>query len=196
MSKEQRILTSDELKLMGSVCNNALERAIFEFLRSSGCRVNEMVNVERQDVDMEHNEVYLKVTKRKVKWEGDDGAFKSEMEPRYAVLDEEAIGALRIYMKTKNFRPQSRLFPRTTRAVRDMVHRWAREAKIQRPEEVHPHTFRHTRATDLLAKGVPEAYILQVLGWSKGSTTFRKVYQHAPREVIRDKILKAGHTEG
>lgn len=192
MSKEQRILTADELKLMRSVCNNALEHAIFEFLRSTGCRVNEMVHVERQDLDIEHNEVYLKVTKRKVKWEGADGAFKSEMKPRYSVLDEEAVGALRIYLKTKNFRPQSRLFPRTTRAVRDMVKRWAYEAQIQRPEEVHPHTFRHTRATDLLARGVPEAYIMEVLGWSKGSTTFRTTYQHAPREVIRAQILKAG----
>jgi integrase len=114
------------------------------------------------------------------------------------VLDDAAVQAIRVYLKAagRADHPKGKVFPRTTRAVRDMVHRWADTAGIQRPEEVHPHTFRHTRGTYLLAAGVPETYIKQILGWSKGSKTFERVYQNAPRDIVRDRVLKAGKGDG
>jgi integrase len=178
-------------------CASVLETAIFEALRSTGCRVNELANILVEDLNLDQSEVYVRKPKRKVHWEK-DGGFTSTLEPRYTVLDEDAVQAIRVYLKAagKGDKPKSRLFPRTTRAMREMVHRWANTAGIQRPEEVHPHTFRHTRGTYLLANGVPQPYILQMLGWSKGSKTFEKTYQNAPRDIVRDRVLKAGKGDG
>lgn len=41
------------------------------------------------------------------------------------------------------------------------------------PEQVHPHLFRHSRATGLLEQGVPVAYISKFLGHEHYSTTER-----------------------
>jgi len=191
MAKEQRVLTEAELNSMRGACSNGLELAIFETLRSTGCRNNELVNILVEDLNLDQNEVYIRMPKRKVHWKK-DGGFDSVSEPRYTVLDQAAVAAVRAYLKTRDTRPKSKVFPRTTRALRDMAKRWASEGGVQRPEEVHPHTFRHTRGTYLLASGVPEPYILQMLGWSKASATFRKTYQHAPRDIIKDRVLKAG----
>jgi len=191
-----RIFTDSELESMRNTCSNALELAMFEFLRSTGCRVSEMLSVLKEDLNLDENEVYLRKTKAKVKWSkevGPDGKkrFESIVEPRYAILDEIAVGAIMRYLKIRIFKPKSRVFLRTSRAVQNTVKRWAKDANLRHCEEIHPHIFRHTAATRMLAQGVPIPFIKQSLGWSKGSVTFEKYYEHTPRDIVRDTILNA-----
>jgi integrase len=189
--KPQRILTEAELSAMRSVCDTPLELAIFEALRSTGCRVHELCAILKEDLNLDANTVYLRKTKAKVHWKK-DGGHDSVIEPRTAVLDEQAVGALRSYLSTfKRVKPQTVIFPRTTRAIQNMVKRWATQGNVQRPEEVHPHSFRHTRATELQSKGVPSTYIKDSLGWSRGSTTFETTYDHPAQDVVTKTILGA-----
>ncbi|VVB50482.1 Tyrosine recombinase XerA [uncultured archaeon] len=192
MKNTRRILTQAELTAMRGKCSNALEQAIFETLRSCGCRVDELVHVLREDINLEGNQVHIRKPKKVVTWTNRrTGEYESVSNPRDSILDEAAVVALRVYLKTKDFKPGSRVFPRTTRAIHGMVKRWASDAKVQRPEEIHPHTFRHTCGTMLLAQGVPEPYILQILGWSKSSRTFRETYNDPPMDIVKDRVLKA-----
>ena len=145
----------------------------------------------KEDLNLEANTVYLRKTKAKVHWKK-DGGFDSVVEPRTSILDEHAVGSIRSYLSTiKKVKPNTKVFPRTTRGIGNMVKRWAAQANLQRPEEVHPHTFRHTRATELQSKGVPVTYIKDALGWSRGSTTFEVTYDHPPQDVVTKTILGA-----
>jgi len=187
--KPQRILTEAELAAMRSVCEDPLELAIFETLRSTGCRVHELLSILKEDLNLDANTVYLRKTKAKVMWKK-DGTFESIIIPRNSVLDDNAVAAIRSHLSTlKKLKPQTKVFPRTPRAIQHMVKRWATRANVQRPEEVHPHTFRHTRGTELQYKGVPTTYIKDSLGWSRKSTTFETTYDHPPQDVVTKAIL-------
>jgi len=192
---EREVLAPNELAKMRSKCNNTLEVAIFEFLRSTGCRVHELVAVLREDLKLEENEVFLRKTKAVVtdRRRSADGSITCEttMKPRYSVLDDEAVGAIKRHLKTKEFRPNSKIFDRTTRAIQKMVKRWAKDAGIMQAELVHPHLFRSTTSTYMLADGTDRKYITESLGWSPTSKIFDKHYNRPPHDVVKDRILAA-----
>lgn len=151
-----------------------------------------MLNVLVEDLNFEANIVHLRKTKGKVHWHGsgEGRSYETRIEPRDSIIDEACVSAIKIYLSTLDLKPKSRLVPLSSRAIRYFVGRLALRARIDRPSEVHPHTYRHTCATRMLADGVPEPYILQVLGWSPGTKTFREVYNKAPIDIVARIILK------
>jgi len=50
---------------------------------------------------------------------------------------------------------------------------------------VHPHLFRHSRATYLISQGVPEAIVCELLGWRVGSSIVRRYVHLSGRDVQR-----------
>jgi integrase/recombinase XerD len=75
------------------------------------------------------------------------------------------------------------------RHIRRIVKKYAIEAGVRKPEEVHPHTLRHSYATHLQNRGLPLNYIQQVLGHESLETT--TIYVHLGTERLRDMIEKA-----
>jgi site-specific recombinase XerD len=75
------------------------------------------------------------------------------------------------------------------RHIRRIVKKYALEAGIRKPEEVHPHTLRHSYATHLQNQGLPLNYIQQILGHERIETT--TVYVHLGVERLRDQVEKA-----
>lgn len=191
---ERDILTDAELSKMRAECATPLEIAVFEFLRSTGCRVHEMTSIFREDLKLEEKLVFLHKTKAIIVWgkKTPDGKrpFEVKMDPRYAILDDNAVGAIKRYLKTVDLKPKSRVFDRTTRAIQKMVKRWAQNAKIDRAELVHPHLFRATTSTQMLMDNVSLPVIKQALGWSPKSQTFESNYNKLPRDAMRDIVLE------
>jgi len=64
----KRALTEAELQAMREHCGSKRDLAIFEFLRSTGCRVHEMLFALISDVDIKNKRVFLRKTKAKPQW--------------------------------------------------------------------------------------------------------------------------------
>jgi integrase/recombinase XerD len=70
------------------------------------------------------------------------------------------------------------------RYIRTFVKRYAGKANIQK--NVHPHTLRHTFATELLDQGFNIREVQDLLGHSDLSTTM--IYTHVNPVTLREKI--------
>jgi integrase/recombinase XerD len=158
------------------------DRAILETLYATGIRVNELKHLTLQDVDTE--ERVLRVVMGKG---GKD---------RNVPLTRAAASAIEAYLlnarpKLRGARRSALLFlaprggPMHTATVNDVVHRWAKAARIKRP--VTCHTFRHSVATHLLKGGADIRHIQALLGHASLQTTERytRVEVSDLMEVIR-----------
>ena len=202
-----RVLSDDELKRMDAETKTPMERAVFHFLRSTGCRVSEMLNVKVKDLTFDRNLVLLRITKQKVIWHrvkrGEAPVYHTIMPSREAIIDKDAVEFIKNHiedmiendlewMKTEEKdRAELLLFPITRRSVGFWVKRWAEAAKIADWKAIHPHTFRHTEATRLLRNNVDSHHIHRVLGWSPGSNLLDTVYGHVTPDDEARIILKS-----
>lgn len=71
-----------------------------------------------------------------------------------------------------------------------MVRDTARRAQITK--HVHPHLFRHSRATALLRMHVPEADVKKLLGWSPGSQQLTRYSHLTSRDAYRSLLAANG----
>lgn len=68
-------------------------------------------------------------------------------------VDDEYIKILIKYIKTNNIKPYDRVFPITSRRVRDIIYEVSKASEVLRPNmKIHPHMFRHSYAINMLKK--------------------------------------------
>jgi len=75
------------------------------------------------------------------------------------------------------------------RHVQRIVKKYAIKSGLRKPEEVHPHTLRHSYATHLQNQGIPLNAIQEVLGHADISTT--TIYLHLGMDRIQSLIENA-----
>lgn len=155
--KEITPFTSKELEKMCDACTNTRDRALIEFLYATGVRANECVNLDKTDVDMETMKVFVK-----------QGKCNKD---RITYISEKCMFWLEKYLKERNDdNPwlwngrQGRL---SKRAVEIIVGELGEKTGI----EAYPHKFRHTLATDMIARGAPVQMVQKLLGHEDISTT-------------------------
>ena len=143
-------------------CLSLRDRAIVAFLQSTGCRISEMTQLNRDDVDLRALEctVLGKGTKE-----------------RTVYLDQVAGMVLQEYLDSRTDdldalfvgKRHERLTPH---GVRYMLTELARRAGVA---HVHPHKFRRTLATNLIRHGMPIQEVASILGHDKLDTTMEYV---------------------
>lgn len=183
-------LSSEELeKLMGapdtSKPSGLRDKAIMELLFSSGLRVSELVNLNRDDINLKTKEFIVRGKGQK---------------DRPVFVSDEAAKWLESYLKGRsdNYKPlfihlsgsRSQLddgnYTRlTARSVQRMIKKYSKLAGILK--QVSPHTLRHSFATDLLRNGADLRSVQALLGHSNVSTT--QIYTH-----VTDPQLKKVHS--
>mgnify|MGYP001676578011 CR=1 FL=1 len=159
------------------------DRAIIELLFSSGLRVSELVNLNRDHINLKRREFMVrgKGQKDRPVFVSSRAAEQIEtyLSARHDSLDPLFISYSRNHGATNTSGDFRRL---TTRSVQSMIGKYARLAGITK--HVSPHTMRHSFATDLLMNGADLRSVQSMLGHSNISTT--QVYTHVTDQHLRD----------
>ena len=153
------------------------DKAILEFLYSTGARISEVVALKRDEPDLISGIVKVKGKGRK---------------ERLLPLGEPAILSIKKYLDSrKDSNPalfiNKRTGALTDRGVRDIIYRYIKKAALSL--KVSPHTFRHSFATHLLNRGADLRSVQELLGHSSISTT--QVYTHLTIDSLKEVYLKA-----
>ena len=153
------------------------DKAILEFLYSTGARVSEMVSLKKENLDLISGIA-------KVRGKGN--------KQRLLVLGEPAVVSLKNYLDRRSDKNawvfiNKRGRGLTSRGVRDIVARYIK--KISVSLKVSPHTFRHSFATHLLNRGADLRIVQEMLGHSSIATT--QVYTHLTIDTLKKVYDKA-----
>lgn len=158
------------------------DRAIIELLFSSGLRISELINLNRDHINTKRREFMVrgKGQKDRPVFIGKSAAehVMTYLEARTDSLPPLFISYSRNATET-NSGDYRRL---TARSVQRMLSKYARLAGITK--HVSPHTLRHSYATDLLMNGADLRSVQSMLGHSNISTT--QVYTHVTDEHLRE----------
>ncbi len=141
------------------------DRAILEVLFSTGLRVSELAGLTRGQINLETREFAVRGKGGKV---------------RVVFLSPTAADWLGKYLKTLS-EDIDKIFPITVRQIQRIVNKQARKAGIVK--NVHPHTMRHSHATDLLQSGADLRSIQAMLGHSSITTT--QIYTHITNPELK-----------
>ena len=151
-----------DIEKMKFCCKTLRDRAIICFLLSTGCRISEMIRLNREDVDLNNLECTV--------------LGKGNKE-RTVFLDSVTGMLIRDYLtQRKDDSPAlfiSKLKQRfSAQGVRAMMVKLAKASAV---DHVHPHKFRRTLATSLIRHGMPIQEVAAILGHDKLDTTMQYV---------------------
>ena len=153
-----------EIDALRIACKNERQRAIVELLLSSGVRVEELVKLDTDDVDLARLSVHVregKGGKERVTYITEVCSLHLK---KYLFARGESNQALFISLKKKE-----RI---TTSGVRMILKEIGKAANVG---NVHPHRFRRTFATNLAKRGMDIQTISRLMGHSNIQTTMAYV---------------------
>jgi site-specific recombinase XerD len=158
------------------------DRAIIELLFSSGLRVSELVNLNRDHINTIRREFMVRGKGQK-----DRPVFISESASHhvdnYLKVRTDSLPPLFINNSRNNIATTSGDYRRLgARSIQRIINKYTRLAGITK--HVSPHTMRHSFATDLLMNGADIRSVQVMLGHSNISTT--QIYTHVTDEHLRE----------
>lgn len=163
------------------------DRAILETLFSTGLRVAELANLNREQLKIKPNTKDLEIS-----------VIGKGERIRTVYFSERAVEALRRYLQNRDDQEKALFInykgpknaPRrlSPRSVENIVKRYAILAGL--PLATTPHVLRHSFATDLLTQGVDLRLVQEFLGHKNIATT--QIYAHVTSPRLR-KIHRQFH---
>jgi len=177
LEQVKRLLEAPETKTITGL----RDRAILETLFSTGMRISELVNLDRNQFTNIENKKDLEL-----------GIVGKGGQPRTVYFSERALFWLKKYLKKRNDKekalfinykgPKNRIGKRlTARSIENLVKKYALLSGC--PITTTPHVLRHSFATDLLRKGVDTRIVQEFLGHKNISTT--QIYTHVSRPELK-----------
>ena len=168
--------SSIETDALRSACKNKRERAIIELLLASGVRVSELCNIKISDINFDTLAIIIREGK---------GAKQ-----RTVYINDLASKYLVDYLSTRNVSGDYLFYnkwkkPLNTGGVRHILHQIGDRAEV---DNVHPHRFRRTFATNLSSRGMDIQDIRALLGHENLDTTL--MYVHTSADRVRTSYMK------
>ena len=184
--REITILNDEELERLlrapqGEDLKSLRDKAILETLFSTGMRISELCNLNR-DIDLNKGEIVIKGKGNRI---------------RVVFLSKIAIYWLKKYLEKRtdknpalfiNLKRDESFSRLTPRGIQKIIKYYAKKAGITK--KISPHTLRHQFATDLLLAGADLRAIQMLLGHKNLQTT--QIYTHLTNKELKE-IHKAFH---
>ncbi|MCA8942027.1 MAG: tyrosine recombinase XerC [Planctomycetes bacterium] len=156
------------------------DRAVLEFLYSTGCRVSEATGVRLSQLDLDEGSVLV------------TGKGKKQ---RMCLLGGPARDAISRYLASRSAKLRERSMPDPgylflNRLGRPLSARWMFELVLQRaraagiPARLTPHGLRHSFATHMLERGADLRTLQEMLGHENLVTT--EIYTHVSMRQLRE----------
>jgi integrase/recombinase XerD len=165
------ILTIEEMKKLIDNCSNVKHKLIIKLLYGCGLRVNEIVNLRKENVNFEEGLIHIRLGKgKKDRFVKLPDSIKEDLQ-RYCGID-----------YSKILFGSNRGGKLTTATVQAILKNSARKAEIIK--RVYPHLLRHSFATHLLESGTDLRVIQKLLGHSDIKTT--QIYTQISQQSIKN----------
>ncbi|MEW9093965.1 MAG: site-specific tyrosine recombinase/integron integrase [Clostridiaceae bacterium] len=165
-------LSEEEIELLRQACDSDREKALFEFIYSTGCRLSEVVGVDKSDINW-HEKTLRVIGKGNKEREVCFSTKAKILLKKYLKTRKDGNEALFVASKY----PHNRL---GGRSIEREVAKIAQRAGIDKP--VFPHLFRHSFATHKLNSGMPLHIVQHLLGHETPSTT--QIYAQTCKEYV------------
>jgi len=165
--KQQKVIrlpySSVELEKLKAAAQTTRDLAVIAFLLSTGCRISEACALDVLDVDFRGRRVTV---------------LGKGNKQRVVYLDDVCVMYLNKYLAERSDSEAALFLGKgsdrmTPGGIRAMLKRIEARSGV---ENVHPHRFRRTLATNLINHGMPIQEVAAVLGHDKIDTTMRYVY--------------------
>ncbi len=167
------------------------DKAILELLFSTGLRISELVNLQREQINLNKDELSVRGKGGKVRLvflsEESRGYLKKYLDARTDLDPSLFIGHDRAAKGRE--KDQKKSHPLTARSVQRAIEYYRKVAGISK--KVTPHTLRHSFATDLLSSGADLRAVQTMLGHSSITTT--QVYTHVTDKQLKE-VYRAFHS--
>lgn len=153
-------LTAEQLELIRDGCKGYKEKALIEFLVSSGCRVSEVAGLRVEDIDWQQRKCQV---------------IGKGNKQRTVYFSVRAKLMLQLYIQGR--RGGEALFassrapyePLSDRGIEKMISKLGKRIGMERP--LYPHLMRHTFASHALSAGMDLTVIQHLLGHTDPKTT-------------------------
>ena len=171
--KVRDALTREELEMLRDACQTLRETAILEFFYSTGCRLDEVQQLNLSKINWNNRSMVVMGKGRK---------------ERIVYLNERAFYHLNKYLQSRNDdtdavfvserKPHARL---GRRAIEKVFSNMGKIARIKKP--VFPHLLRHTTATNMVQGGATLQDVQRYLGHHNLNTT--QVYVDMCQDAVQ-----------
>lgn len=193
-TQEIEFLESDELERLlesanGESLKDLRDRAILELLFSTGLRVSELTNTMRHQINLKRQEFSVRGKGDKMRIVFISDSAKKALE-KYLAKRLDIDPSLFIRFSKNNSLSSDEDKKLTPRSIQRIVKYYSTKAGIVK--DVHPHTLRHSFATDLLSNGADIRSVQAMLGHSSITTT--QIYTHITNQHLKD-IHKNFHSK-
>ncbi|MBD3209424.1 tyrosine-type recombinase/integrase [Candidatus Woesearchaeota archaeon] len=163
-----KVLSQEQIKKIIESTNNLKHRLIIKLLYSSGLRLQELINLKRQHIDLDRNLINVIQGKGK--------------KDRVTLLSKGLqLDLLKYYGSTDFSTPyvfEGRKGKYSKKSVQKVLEKAGKTIKAK----LTPHMLRHSFATHLLESGVDIRYIQKLLGHSDVETT--EVYTYVSKQSL------------
>lgn len=163
-------LTIEELEIVRDSCESVRERALIETMYATGCRLSEIQNMKKSDINLQEMSV-------RVIGKGD--------KERICYLSIKCLHQLRKYLKSRNDdceylfvterKPHRKMSGRNIERIVDQI-----EARSKISKKLTPHVFRHTFAQLAMENGAELSDVQHLMGHEDPGTTL--IYSHVSEE--------------
>ena len=173
----RQALSVEELERLRDACKGYREKALVEFLVSTGCRLSEVAQLRAADLDLVGRTV-------KVTGKGDkDRVVYFSVRARLMIQEYFVArkGGDGLFCSSKS--PYAPLKPR---AIQRLIRAVSERAGLDK--RVHPHLLRHTFATHALNSGMDVTVIQRLLGHEDVATT--QIYAELNDETVKHQYTK------
>lgn len=176
-SRIPKFLTEEEIELLREACDTTFEKALFEFMYSTGCRIGEVVNLDKHSINFSEQSVIV---------------FGKGKKEREVYFNTRCSIWLKRYLEERTDDQQA-LFVKilaphrmSIAQMRYVIKQVSKRAGISKYN--HPHQLRHSYATALINNGAPLEVIQNLMGHEKSETT--RVYAYLSGQLRRELYKK------